>query len=243
MDGGLDIPFVSARDSHPTPLPDYLVSTYRWAYLTPLSLRVFDNAIIPSAILWGNMARLVRAACREFLPGQRILQAAHAYGNLSASLATTVGPDGRLDVIDIAPIQVEHVRRKLAGFPNARARVADAAAPGGGLYDGVCCFFLLHEIPDEHKHLVTQGLLACVPAGGRVVFIDYHRARWWQPLRLPMNLVFRLLEPFAFGLIGREIRDFAGEQGKGFDWSKETFFGGLYQKVVAVRRWKSAAGR
>ncbi len=49
-----------------------------------------------------------------------------------------------------------------------------------------------------------------------------------------MHMVFRL-EPFAIGLIEREIADFASERDD-FHWRKTTFFGGLYQKVVAELR-------
>ena len=235
MDGGLEAKLQAATNEDTTGLPEYLVRNYWWAYLTPTSLHLFDNWLFLTCLLWGNLPRLVRAACVEFRPGQSVLQAANAYGSIATELARTVGADGRLDLVDVAPLQVEHVNRKLAPFPHARARVADATRPGGAIYDGVCCFFLLHEIPDDEKRAVVDALLARVGPGGKVVFIDYHRAQWWHPLRAPMSLVFRWLEPFANSLIGSEIKAFASGPGA-FGWSKETFFGGLYQKVVAVRR-------
>jgi SAM-dependent methyltransferase len=237
MDGGIDIAATVLDDAklQEPPLPDYLVNTYTWAYLTPASLLLLDNPIVLTAILWGNLPRLVRAACAEATAGQRILQAANVYGYLSAELAGTVGADGRLDVIDIAPIQVEHCRRKLEKFPQARVWRGDAASPGGSLYDVVFCFFLLHEVPDAKKRAVVDGLMTAVRPGGKIVFIDYHDARRWHPLRRLMRGIFHLLEPYAFGLIEGEIRDLAGAPGE-FTWTKQTFFGGLYQKVVAVRR-------
>ena len=235
MDGGTDLNLATANEATRHQIPEYLVKTYSWAYLTPASLVVFDNPLVTSGILWGNMLRLVRTACGEFEPGQRIMQAANAYGNLSVELARTVGPEGRLDVIDVAPLQVQHCRKKLAGFPQARVRLADAASPGGGIYDGVCCFFLLHEIPDDHKLAVVDALLASVPPGGKVVFVDYHKTVRAHPLRPVMHLVFRWLEPFASSLVDSEIADLASDRDS-FRWRKETFFGDLYQKVVAVRR-------
>lgn len=235
MDGGVEARLLEPSESAQQPsLPDYLVKTYTWAYLTPASLYLLDNPIVLTTILWGNLPRLIRTACEEFKPGQRVLQAASAYGNLSPELAAQVGPQGRLEVIDVAPLQVAHVQRKLSEFPQARARVADATSPGPGIYDGVCCFFLLHEIPDEEKRAVVDALLQRVAPGGKVVFVDYHRMRPWHPLRAPMQLVFRWLEPFAFGLVDREIRSFASNP-EPFVWRKETYFGGLYQKVVAER--------
>src|SRR3972149_3778702 len=67
------------------------------------------------------------------------------------------GARGSLEVTDLAPVQVEHCRRKLAGHSNATVRLADAAAPPRSGYDGICCFFLLHEMPDEHKRLRGGG--------------------------------------------------------------------------------------
>jgi Methyltransferase domain len=235
MDGGIKAKLVDETSAESPRLPDYLVKTYSWAYLNPASLLLFDNPIFLTGILWGNLPRLVRTACVEFSSGQHVLQAACAYGNLSTELAARLGSDGRLDVIDIAPLQVAHVQRKLSDFPHARARVADATAPSGGIYDGVCCFFLLHEIPDDEKHAVVNALLSSVGAGDKVVFVDYHRVQPWHPLRAPMGLVFRWLEPFAEGLVRREIDSFATCRDD-FVWSKETYFGGLYQKVVAVRK-------
>jgi hypothetical protein len=50
-----------------------------------------------------------------------------------------------------------------------------------------------------------------------------------------MSLIFDALEPFAKSLWRNEIADFATDK-TAFDWRKETYFGGLYQKVVAERR-------
>jgi hypothetical protein len=47
------------------------------------------------------------------------------------------------------------------------------------------------------------------------------------------SLVFDTLEPYAKGLWRKEIAAFAGNDSR-FTWRKETYFGGLYQKVVAT---------
>lgn len=235
MDGGIDNKLTSISDAEPHRLPDYLVKTYTWAYLRPASIALLDNSLVVSSILWGNFRKLVRAACSEFQSGQKVLQAASVYGSFSADLAEVLGRDGRLDIIDIAPLQVANSRRKLKDYPQVRVRVADAASPGGGAYDNVCCFFLLHEIPDDHKRAVVDGLLAKVPPEGKAVFVDYHQTIPAHPLRAVMGMVFHWLEPYAFGLVKREIADFAGERDD-FTWRKKTYFGGLYQKVVAVRK-------
>jgi SAM-dependent methyltransferase len=224
------------------PLPAYLVDTYSWAYLRPRSLHLLDRHLVVNGILWGNYHALVRAACREFSKGDHVLQAASVYGNLSSRLATQVGAEGFLDIIDVAPVQVAHCRRKLAGHANVRVRIADAAVPDSVGYDAACCFFLLHEVPDVQKRQIVNALLAAVRPGGKVVFVDYHRPVRWHPLRPVMAAVFRWLEPYAAGLVSRSIMEFA-DHAQDFHWRKETRFGGLYQIVVAQsRRCELASG-
>ncbi len=217
------------------PLPWYLEKYYWWAYLRPASLAVFDHSAIVSAILWGNYGRLKSAVLAEVRPGQRVLQAACVYGDLSARLASRVGANGALEVVDIAPIQVDNCARKLRDYPWSRVRLANAATPGGGPYDAICCFFLLHELPDEYKRKVTDALLGNVAPGGKVVFVDYHRPHPLHPLKPVTALIFRLLEPFAKRMWDREIKDLAADSGA-FTWRKQTCFGGLFQKVVAERK-------
>lgn len=215
-------------------LPAYLREVYGWAYLNPTNAFLLDRDAVVSAILLGNNGRLRRALLSEIEPGQRVLHVAHVYGRLIPELAGRVGRSGRLDVIDLVPLQVALCRRKLRGFPQARVRIADAAHPGDATYDAVTCFFLLHEIPDERKHAVVDALLARVVPGGRVVFVDYHRPARWHPLRGFMRSLMTRLEPFAESLWRHDIAEFASCRGA-YRWEKQTLFGGLYQKTVAHR--------
>ncbi|MBI2978802.1 MAG: class I SAM-dependent methyltransferase [Rhodospirillales bacterium] len=223
-------PVVTAKTA--LPVPDYMRDVYRWAYIDPRNVRLLDRNIVVSTILWGNNRRLQRITFGEFEPGQRVLQAAHVYGDVVPNLARRIGPKGHLEAIDITPIQVACMRRKLTGLPWVRVRRANAREPGGGPYDGVCSYFLLHEVPDDWKRAIVDGLLASVKPGGKAVFLDYHQPPAWHPLKGLMSTIFDHLEPFAKGLWDREIWELA-ENAAGFSWRKETYFGGLYQKVVA----------
>jgi hypothetical protein len=215
-------------------VPDYLKDTYTWAYLRPTSVWLLDRPLVVNAILWGNYRRLMRAALAEIRPGQRVYQPACVYGDFSCRVAEALGPDGHLDVGDVAPVQAENCRRKLGAFDNARVHLWDAAEKCPGVYDVVCCFFLLHEIPEGYKHRVVDTLLGGVPKGGKVVFVDYHGPHWAHPLKWIMSFVNDTLEPFAKALWVNEIASYASRP-EGFSWSKQTYFGGLYQKVVAER--------
>ncbi|MFW5833793.1 MAG: rhodoquinone biosynthesis methyltransferase RquA [Pseudomonadota bacterium] len=216
-------------------MPDYMREVYAWAYLNPRSVRLLDHGFVAGAILWGNYRRLADAALMEFAPGMRVLQPACAYGDVAPRLADRLGAGGLLEMADVAPVQLRNVRRKLAPFPTSRLCHRDAADTPAQSFDAVNCFFLIHEIPDEHRRRVVDALLASVVPGGKVVFVDYHRPRGWHPLKPVMSVVFDTLEPFAKGLWHHEVRDMARHEDR-FTWSKTTYFGGLYQKVVAVAR-------
>ncbi|HDO51396.1 MAG TPA: class I SAM-dependent methyltransferase [Rhizobiales bacterium] len=219
-----------------------MCDVYNWAYLNPRNARLLDNEAVVNTLLWGNSGRLRRTLLAEITAGDRVLQAAHVYGRLVAELAKTVGPAGRLEVIDVTPLQAAMCRRKLRAFPHARARIADAVYPGEETYDVVVCFFLLHELPKVYKCAVVDALLARLSPGGKVVFIDYHAPARWHPLRGLMRQVFARLEPFAEAMWQHEIADFASDP-EPYVWRTETFFGGLYQKTVAGREALTPEGQ
>ncbi len=231
-----DIPLVES-DAEVTQacIPDYMQEIYHWAYLNSRNVWLLDHEWVVNSILWGHSRQLRSAVLSEIEPASRVFQAAHVYGCMQPELAQKIGPKGHLDVVDVVPLQVGICRRKLSLFPNADVRIADAASSDGRQYQRVVSYFLLHEIPDVHKYAVVAALLARLAKGGKAVFIDYHRPARWHPLGGLMRLVFRTLEPFATSLINSEISDYA-PHGADFDWSKQTYFGGLYQKVVAHRR-------
>jgi len=227
---------------HPTSdvagIPYYLSHTYTWAYLDPRTLRLLDRPAVVSAILWGNANRLMRAAVAEFDAGQHVLQAACVYGAFSHMLADRVGASGALEIVDVAALQIANARRKLAGFEHVRLRQADLsehACVGPDSHDAVCCFFLLHEVPEEERRRVVDNLLAAVRPGGKAVFVDYHRPWPWHPLAPVMWAVFRWLEPYAPSLFDCAIES-RSPRAAAFEWTKTTCFGGLYQKLVGVRR-------
>lgn len=221
----------AARDSA---VPAYLRDVYHWAYLSPVGRAVFDHPSIVSAILWGNYHKLIRAVEEEVTPGVRMLQVACVYGEFSQRMADAVGPEGHLDVIDVANIQVDNCRGKLRAHPNTRVMIGDAVDPPEGPFDVVCSFFLLHEVPEDYKYRVVEAVLSRVAPGGKAVFVDYHRPGPFHPLKTIMSVVFATLEPFARALWDNEIVQYAPSRA-GFQWSKTLYFGGLYQKVVARR--------
>jgi SAM-dependent methyltransferase len=217
------------------PIPDYLRDVYTWAYLTPWLTGFLDRQVVVQAILWGNAQRLIDDVLASVKPGDRIFQPAAVYGSFSRQLAERIGRDGRLDVCDIAPLQVALTQAKLAGLPQASVTCCNAVNPEPREFDAVTCFFLLHEVPDDVKVQIVQAMLQLVRPGGKAIFVDYHRPHRWHPLKPVMQRVFAWLEPFAKAMWSREIKEFAGASSTAFRWSKRTRFMGLYQTVTAER--------
>jgi ubiquinone/menaquinone biosynthesis C-methylase UbiE len=216
-------------------IPDYLQDTYYWAYLNPRNVKRLDREWVVRTILWQQHNRLTQAAITEIEPGQHVLQTACVYGNFSPKLAEHIGPEGRLEIMDVAEVQVRNCRHKLNGCKHASVRHQNVLHLRDENFDVVCCYFLMHELPDEYKRGVAPALLDAIRPGGKLVFVDYHKPHWAHPLKPITSFVFDTLEPYAKGLWREEIAEFAGNDER-FEWRKETYFGSLFQKVVATRK-------
>ena len=221
------------------PVPSYLQETYWWAYVHPWAVRIFERHWLVNLILLGNYARLRDLALSEIGPraeGQT-LQIACVYGDLTARLDECMGTNGTLDVVDVMPIQLHNLQRKLPPGAKARLLHADSTALGfaDASYDRVLIFFLLHEQPLCVRRQTLAEAVRVLKPGGKMVLVDYHRPGAWHPLRHAMRWVLRQLEPYALDLWHSEITEFLPNGSKLSGQRKETYFGGLYQKVVLTR--------
>lgn len=219
-------------------LPDYMTDVYDWAYINPRNVRWLDRNLVFRVLLFFNDRRLTRAYLNEVRPGMRVWQVAHVYGDLVQQVADKVGPQGALHLTDIAPIQIRQAEHKLADRPWCKVIHSDAIHFSGEkdvVYDIICSFFLLHEVPDDKKRQIVDRMLKNLPQGGKAIFIDYSNPEKWQPVRYLLKAVNRFFEPFSNALWKNEIRHYAS-QAEEFVWEKKTFFGGVYQCVITVHR-------
>ncbi|MBV5337005.1 MAG: rhodoquinone biosynthesis methyltransferase RquA, partial [Deltaproteobacteria bacterium] len=201
-----------AVDPYYDGVPAYMTEVYDWAYVDPVWVRALDRNWVVRVLLFLNDKRLMRAYLDEIKEGMRVWQLAHVYGDLVTQAARKVGPRGAFHLTDVTPVQIEHGTRKLAGMDWTKVIRSDAADFEGDQvlgYNLICSFFLLHEVPEEKKFQIVNNMLMKLSKGNKIVFVDYHNPKKWQPIRYLLKLVNRYLEPFADALWNNEIRHYA----------------------------------
>jgi len=218
-------------------IPQYLHDTYWWAYVHPKAVKLFERQWLVNLILWGNFARLRDAALAEMgetLPG-RSLQVACVYGDFTPRLAERVAAGGALDVVDVLPVQLANLRRKLqpAGAVNLINRDASDLGFADASYERVILFFLLHEMPLDVRTLTLAEAFRVLKPGGELVIVDYHKPARWHPLRPLMKWILATFEPFAMDLWRHELSEWLPRDARVA--SKVTSFGGLYQRLVIAK--------
>ena len=232
-------PALAVPVPHLRPIPRYLEQAYWWAYIHPRAVHVFEREWLVNMILFGNYGRLRDAALAEL--GEtvrgRTLQVACVYGNLTPKLRQRLVADGSLDVVDILPIQLTNLAKKMPQDERVALLLGDSsslACPDAS-YDQALLFFLLHEQPAHVRRGTLAEAMRVVKPGGKIVIVDYHRPVPLHPLRLLMTGVFRQLEPYAMDLWENEIEAYLPKFVTPSSITKETYFGGLYQKRVLIR--------
>ena len=223
----------------PLPIPRYLQQVYWWAYVHPKAVHVFEREWLVNAILFGNYGRLRDAALADLgaTVHGRTLQIACVYGNLTPLLRERLGADATLDVVDVLPVQLANLAKKLPADDRVTLLQRDASAlpHADGSVDQALLFFLLHELPEHVRRATLAEALRVVRPGGRIVIVDYPRPARLHPLRLPMTGVFRTLEPYAMDLWHHEVEHFMPAHAKPAAIEKRTCFGGLYQTLTITR--------
>lgn len=236
-DTGFAVP--ASAPARTLPIPKYLEQVYWWAYVHPKAVHVFEREWLVNLILFGNYGRLRDAALDalgETVTGQT-LQLACVYGNLTPRLARRLAPGASLDVVDILPVQLKNLAAKLPVDERIVLLQGDSsslACPDAS-YDQVLLFFLLHEQPEAVRRATLAEAMRVVRPGGRIVIVDYHLPVRWHPLRLLMTGVFRQLEPYAMDLWENEVQAFLPARLTPASITKQTYYGGLYQKLVLAR--------
>jgi len=221
-------------------IPKYLDDTYWWAYLHPFGVWLFERQWMVEFILYGNYTRLANMTCRRIglsLPGKTI-QLSTGYGSVSKKFNACVQRGGgEFTVVDVAPIQIENLRKKI-NDPKVKLYNQDATNTtfDDNIFDNVVIFFLLHEIPEDQKRAVMHEAFRICKPGGQITVSDFHGPHKYNPHRYFMICLLSLLEPYAMALWDHEIIEYCPKdlvmEGS---LKKETCFGNLFQ-VTSMKK-------
>jgi ubiquinone/menaquinone biosynthesis C-methylase UbiE len=236
---GAPLPSLVRPAARAPTVPRYLHKVYWWAYVHPNAVRLFEREWLVNLILFGNYGRLRDAALSELgaTVSGSTLQVACVYGTLTPHLRERLAPDAHLDVVDILPVQLQNLAAKMPADERVTLVQSDSSclACADASYDQVMLFFLLHEQPDHIRRKTLAEALRVVKPGGKVVIVDYHRPAKWHLLKPLLGLVFKYLEPYAMALWLQELQAFMPPGTQFQSVRQQTYFGGLYQKLVLVR--------
>lgn len=216
-------------------VPEYLESVYRNSYFRPVFARIMDDDWTAQLTTFFQVKKLIRCVTDEIFEGNDVLQLGLASGSLESEIAAKMNAHGHYDIEDISPAHIDAASPRLAPWLNTEVKERDITVPTDKRYQVVVCFFLLHELPDARKKAVIDRALNSLTAEGRVIFIDYAHPSRLNPFKYLVKYYNRLNEPFAESLWHNEIESFAPKSDK-FIWDKKTFFGGMYQCVIAQKK-------
>lgn len=216
-------------------VPEYLRSVYDGRYFHPLFTRLFDDnwtAAISSFFCGGKLNKTV---VNEIIEGNDVLQLGVAAGNLEQEIAQKMNSKGLYHIEDISMQHLDVMKPRVSAWLNVTLKERDFTVPNDLRYDVVIGYFVLHELPDPRKKAVLKRAFNALKPNGKMIFIDYASPKEFHPLKYPVKIFNRLYEPFAESLWHNEIQDFALKTDK-LIWDKKTFFGDMYQCVIAQRR-------
>lgn len=217
-------------------IPPYQREYYSRIYESKIISRILDSDCLQSLMSFGNHKKLINACVEEIYPHQKALQTGATFGGQIAAVAERLGIYGEYDIVDISPTQTRRIRNKYRFlYPSINCIKKDALDKPARKYDIVICYMLLHEMPIPVKAKLINLLLSCMAPGGKVIFIDYHKPAWWNPIRWIIKPFNRLYQPFAENMWQTEIKDFVANGGQ-YEWKKSTYFGKMYQKLVVKRK-------
>lgn len=216
-------------------VPEYLRSVYDGRYFHPLFTKLFDDnwTAAVGSFFWNG--KLIKTVVNEIIEGNDVLQLGVAAGNLEREIVQKMNSKGQYHIEDISLQHIDAMKPRVSAWLNVALKERDFTIPNDLRYDVIVGYFILHELPDSRKKAALKRAFNALKPNGKMIFIDYATPKKFHPLKFPVKMFNRLYEPFAESLWHNEIQDFALKTDK-LIWDKKTFFGGMYQCVIAQRR-------
>lgn len=222
------------------PIPDYLQKHYWWAYVDPRAVSFFERQWLIELILLRNYKKLAKAVLDDLDIGAdaRVLQVACAYGDFTPNLVSRVrDAGGQLDVVDVLTVQLENLARKLSPSDPVQLWQMDSRQLDfeDNSVDCVLLFFLMHEQPNVVRRQTLAEAHRVLKSGGKIIIVDYARPTNWFLLRGPLRLILPRLEPFFLDLWTDDLSNWMPSFLVSKIAARNTFFGGLYQKISITK--------
>lgn len=172
--GGLDVRQDVPGDDYP---PYYLQNFHfqSGGWLTDDSAEIYDHQV--ETLFTGAadaMRRMALPPLADALGGPaarpRLLDVATGTGRFLYWLKRCL-PRARVTALDLSP---NYLARAKAHMPSARTVQAPAEAMPfpDGLFDGVSCIYLFHELPPKVRPRVAAEIARVLRPGGRAVIVD-----------------------------------------------------------------------
>lgn len=214
-------------------LPAYLTKIYSNLYFNKHLYNFLDNALVQNILTFGYHNILTNELKKEVSPHSNILQLGATFGSQIDKTYSALGMLGSYTIIDIIPDVLEYCKEKhleqRINFVDANAKTTTKEK-----YDTIICYMLLHEVPPLTRTKILENIMNSLKPGGKVIFIDYSLPNYYNPLKYFIRAFNRLYQPFAEALWKNNIKDIT-PNAETCSWSKQTYFGGIYQKVVATK--------
>ena len=179
--------------------------------------------------------KLTKAVTNEIISGGNVLQLGITSGDFEREIAQKMDFKGEYHIEDLSEPKIEYLKPWIAPWTNVTVKERDFTRPTKTRYDIIIGYFVLHELPDARKIAVIKRAINSLKKNGKIIFIDYAQPNKFHPFKYPVKMFNRLYEPFAESLWYSEIKDFAPKANK-LIWNKKTFFGNMYQCVIAQNR-------
>ena len=221
-----------APEEEKHPVPEYLKSVYNGRYFRPSLTKLFDDGWTAAIATFFQSGKLTKLVTDEIAEGNDVLQLGAASGDFERKIVEKMNSAGHYVIEDISPVHIDAMGARISAWLNATAKERDFTVPDKRTYDIVIGYFVLHELPDPRKKATLNRAFNALKPDGKMIFIDYAHPKKFHPLKYPVKMFNRLYEPFAESLWYNEIQNFAPKTDE-LVWERKTFFGGLYQCVIA----------